>query len=510
MTNANTSAPVVICTNYNFVAGDVGNWWFLKSGTSGIPGWYKIASVASNAATLTAGIGTALSTAYVANTVAGCGTAASLTSQTGSIDYSQTASPTTANTLTGLTSAGAGLVVLCTTSTKAMIGNGIQITGGTNFNVGIYNVSNVSVGVNMTLVGPTNADSGVGASGTANVGGALASPGMAGLAMANIGAGNLFIKTGTYNITSNTQNIAGGCFKAGNASTGVNSFIFIHGYNAIRGDLQLINFPSAGQRPIIKASSLTSPTLIQLGNANCIECVQIDGQAGTSTGVIGLNCIGSNEIVSRCLFTGRASATISGGTVVFCEMSSAGPLSGGNLFGCVAHGSSGNGFTSVFSAVNCISYNNTSSGFTIGNLVIANLINCISYGNTNGFFNGGSGQGIFINCLAVSNSLFGFTSFTPNTITQFLSHCAAYANTSGNVDTTSASPAINDSFTTLTADPFTNAAGGDFSLNNTAGGGASCRAAGIPGVFPGGLTTGYPDIGAVQSQAAGSVFVIDD
>ena len=56
---------------------------------------------------------------------------------------------------------------------------------------------------------------------------------------------------------------------------------------------------------------------------------------------------------------------------------------------------------------------------------------------------------------------------------------------------------------TLTADPFTNAAGGNFALNNTVGGGAACRAAGIPGVFPGGLTTGYIDIGAVQHQDSG-------
>jgi hypothetical protein len=52
----------------------------------------------------------------------------------------------------------------------------------------------------------------------------------------------------------------------------------------------------------------------------------------------------------------------------------------------------------------------------------------------------------------------------------------------------------------LTADPFTNAAGGDFSLNNTAGGGALLRATGYPGVFPGGTTTGYLDIGAAQHQ----------
>jgi hypothetical protein len=55
----------------------------------------------------------------------------------------------------------------------------------------------------------------------------------------------------------------------------------------------------------------------------------------------------------------------------------------------------------------------------------------------------------------------------------------------------------------LSADPFTNKAAGDYSLNTTAGGGAACRAAGYPGAFQGALTTGYLDIGAAQSQAAG-------
>ncbi len=54
---------------------------------------------------------------------------------------------------------------------------------------------------------------------------------------------------------------------------------------------------------------------------------------------------------------------------------------------------------------------------------------------------------------------------------------------------------------TLTADPCVNAAGGNFALNNTAGGGAACRAAGFPGVAV--IGTGYTDIGALQHQDSG-------
>lgn len=58
---------------------------------------------------------------------------------------------------------------------------------------------------------------------------------------------------------------------------------------------------------------------------------------------------------------------------------------------------------------------------------------------------------------------------------------------------------------TMTVDPFTNLAAKDYSLNSTAGGGAACRSAGYPGVFPAGLTTGGISIGAaIPSASAGA------
>jgi hypothetical protein len=59
---------------------------------------------------------------------------------------------------------------------------------------------------------------------------------------------------------------------------------------------------------------------------------------------------------------------------------------------------------------------------------------------------------------------------------------------------------------------FTNAAGGDFSLNNTTNQGALLRDVGFPGAFLNGTTTGYLDIGAAQHQgsAAGGGSLIGD
>src|SRR6185503_9870086 len=58
-TSATGNSPVFSSASYNFVAGDVGAWVYIALGTNWTPGWYQIASVASNVATLTATIGTA-------------------------------------------------------------------------------------------------------------------------------------------------------------------------------------------------------------------------------------------------------------------------------------------------------------------------------------------------------------------------------------------------------------------------------------------------------------------
>jgi hypothetical protein len=54
----------------------------------------------------------------------------------------------------------------------------------------------------------------------------------------------------------------------------------------------------------------------------------------------------------------------------------------------------------------------------------------------------------------------------------------------------------------LTADPYTNAASNDFTLNNNAGGGVLLRSAGFPGSMQSG-NTGFLDVGAFQVAAGG-------
>lgn len=78
---------------------------------------------------------------------------------------------------------------------------------------------------------------------------------------------------------------------------------------------------------------------------------------------------------------------------------------------------------------------------------------------------------------------------------------AYYNNTSGATNPSGLDAAgVGFGTVTLTADPFVNAAGGNYALNTAAGGGALCRGAAWPGRFPGGLSTSYADIGAVAAR----------
>lgn len=122
-----------------------------------------------------------------------------------------------------------------------MVGNIIQITAGTNFTVGWYEIVSVSVGVSITL--DRNCTSGVGASGTGNVGGAFAFGGSNEDAFfETFTAGNTwYMKTGTH-----TPGAAISISAAGGASNPIKGF----GYNAARGDA-----PTGSTRPVIATAA---------------------------------------------------------------------------------------------------------------------------------------------------------------------------------------------------------------------------------------------------------------
>jgi hypothetical protein len=118
-------------------------------------------------------------------------------------------------------------------------------------------------------------------------------------------------------------------------------------------------------------------------------------------------------------------------------------------------------------------------------------MNSIAYNNGGDGFqarNGLSGQS-YVNCISVGNGGYGFESRAPQGA--FLSNCASYNNTLGRSD---GFELVDTGAVVLTADPFIDAANGDFRLNKVSGGGLLLEKQGIQ--IP---ESGWPiSIGPVQ------------
>lgn len=160
------------------------------------------------------------------------------------------------------------------------------------------------------------------------------------------------------------------------------------------------------------------------------------------------------------------------------------------ICGCYIHGNANGiidnlGATCIWDSV--VAYN-TSNGYQNANdasAITGTLlaVNSVFYGNTaDGIRMYGTGSpygrlATLINCIIANNGAYGvaFAGGTSYFLPVLEGRNNAYRNnTSGNV-LHATQPA---SDITLTADPFTSASTGDFTLNSTAGGGAACKVAG--------------------------------
>jgi len=500
-TVANTSAPVFTSASYNFVAGDVGAWIYIKSGTSWTPGWYKIASVASNAATLNGTIGAAVLAAGTPTTVVGCATVASPTSATWGIDYSQGTAGQVA-----FTDILVGAVTTTFTSVlkpvgKNYIGNIINVTSGATVQrVAVVSTSTITATVDKTL--GTAAQVGVG-----TLGGPLGSPGQASLLRV---ASNLaWIKSGTYSITSATTNIPQGC-----VSDAVGGAVKTwEGYGTVRGDL--------GTAPILQASAVSTATLFAVTSGSTagsiIRNITFDGASLTS--IQGFNCSRRGELYKltgkNCTNTGLSIG--SGYIAVLCSATgcstqTAFTLGTSSAFFCESYSNTVAGFTCSGASgtfVNCLSYANTgSSSDGFGLAANSGCFNCAAYGNGRDGFRYSSESGTALNCIAEGNGVtatgagFNATSAAIGAAVMLL-NCGVFGNTANssvNISANITGPQIGT--VTATSTFFVVATSNNFALNNVTTGGALARAAGIPGVFPSGTTTGLQDIGAAQSRVA--------
>ena len=339
------------------------------------------------------------------------------------------------------------------------------------FAMGRYEVVSVAAGA-ATLdrqVGQLSSTGGAG-----RLGGAVASPGLLGLTATS--GNKVWIKSGTYDVTRDAVGVAGGrlVYETGSVN------VAIEGYGSTRGDM--------GTRPHVRAGVNIATHLARTRES--LKNIKLDTNGFTVvTMADGVTTATAYRVET---IGGTTSAITNFVAAVACKASD---VTGFGIYlntyaqGCEATTSSATAsdcFRQNTLSVDCIS-----SGQGQGNRgFFGATVNCTAYNHaTNGYFGGFT----HVNSLAVNCTGYGF----PTTSTVI--NCAGHNNTSGNYQ----SGVTTHGFIDLSAGPFTNAGTGDFSLNSTSGGGAALRAAGYPGAFLGGTSTGYPDVGAVQHQDSG-------
>lgn len=414
--------------------------------------------------------------------------------------------------LTGLTTSGTSTTIASATSAADMVGNIIQITGGTNFITGFYEILSVSLGVSITL--DRNCTSGIGAAGTGNVGGGLLTVQKGN--DAKINSNTVWVKSGTYTQTTGIT--------FSNTGSSAAPAVF-RGYQTTHGD--------TGTRPLITTAT-DSTVLCKVGtvtgcmwrNINFSNTASVRARGFSSNaGYVGwltfagckftgftdgiefsdiidyasrdtqVNSCEFTTITGNCLRFGGGTSVIRGcyfhdctGDGVLIEVSGVGSASiYSSVFYQVNHGINTDSGTDSIPASNvlmmvdgCSFSSNVSDDILIQNPTRAiNVTNCIGYNNGTG------GSGKFFNA--------------PNQLPGIWFNYNAYA--SG--DLTNVTAGASD--VNITGDPFTASGSNDFSLNNTAGAGATCRNAGFPSATgPGTYGAGYADIGALRHQDAGA------
>lgn len=362
-----------------------------------------------------------------------------------------------------------------------VVGNLVYVQGGTATLTAVWRqitarVSNLQITV--------DAATGLGASTgvTLHIGGALDSLGTAGQ-LTPVSGNIIFIKqASTYSISSATANASGGTISTANA-------ILIVGYTSTR------TVSNTDTKPTLQFSATTITMFPTTANAIVSYNVIYDGNAQTSSKL----CAAIPPGFVRCVLNNFTAANQGSGVYINCSATgcTAAIFSGTNQY-CEAFANTATPFTG--SSIYCLSYANTGAstdGFSIGTL----CFNCTAYNNgRNGFIVTGANNEFFVNCIAESNAGAAFSITTPNFNKVFI-NCATFGN--GSTFSSATRTSIND--IAGSSSFFTNAAGNDFSLNNTANAGALLRATGYPGAFPRGTSTSFQDIGAIQHADPASV-----
>jgi hypothetical protein len=423
--------------------------------------------------------------------------------------------------ITDLVTDGATLTVMCSAAlhsasgfTAADVGNIVHVvTSDSDGYAYVERFEILSVAGGKATVDRAWASANNSASATkavAILGGALATPGGLGfifaqtttVASAQAVAGmKAYMLHGTYTLSNVAANVTGGPLDLATSSM-VRKGFYLKGYDDAYGRDSFLGTP-----PLIDCGVIT-PTIAKVvllqgdfgaKKEQVIAFVEVDGQGLLTTGIVGAQSAYASAIccyVHDCDLSGNAGFVNL--KAIRCRASD---CAGDGFYachtvGCLSNNNGGKGFGSGSAQFyfNSVAYKNGGMGFQSYSSVLSG---CVAYDNgLDGFYDDSSN--VFVNCVGYLNDRYEF-----NTIGgDVLINCATRVGASGR---THGTPNCDVGPITLTADPFTNAAALDFSLNNTAGGGALLRAAGIS---PYGQT-GFIDIGAVQADGKAVQLLID-
>jgi len=299
---------------------------------------------------------------------------------------------------------------------------------------------------------------------------------------------------GTHTISAN--------WTPSNAGTDANNMVW-EGYSSSIGD--------GGIATVQWSHNSTGRVFTLLANQQFIGLSVAASGANTYQRVFYSTADSANLI--RCIISG-ASASINTihlyqGMLLNCNVAGnvvLDSLDGGVLYSKVVSPGNGIQCDGGSAIVNNLVIRSGSTGGTGIDLTTANARLCHIDGNTVKGFTTGIDIGAIDAPIIVSNNLvancggygFAWTGASQLYLPVFLRN-AHYSCASG--QQTGATDALGYGHVTLSADPFTNAAGGDYSLNNTSGGGADCRSVGAPyDLDLDEAADNYMDIGAFQVQ----------
>ncbi len=289
------------------------------------------------------------------------------------------------------------------------------------------------------------------------------------------------------------------------------------GYNSTIGDLDAVGRDASTGELITTNFPLidcTAAYRLTTGSYNVLKCLNIT--SGLNAATLTLSTIKSNAWRVKSANTNTTGASVrafaQGATNEASMTDCDGSIATSNDSGiCFELGRGG--------VIGCRAWSAHATKHSIGidasNNIAAPVLNCVVFHVVNGIRAGannsliignqwydltngiqllGDGYAVIANNIGWLHSGYAITG-SASSGNPLIWNNAFGSYTSGRIDTGTVGSIIEEIHgITLTADPFTNSASRDFTLNNTAGGGALCRAASR-------LWTGEADLGAMQVAA---------